>query len=618
MYIETIPNRSSPPAILLRKSVREGGKIVKRTLANLSELEPHTIERIRRALKDEPDTCGDGNGTLGILDSLPHGAVHAVLGTLRKIGLNKMIASQSSRQRNLVLAMIAGRILFPTSKLATTRRWNDCTLAQEMGVADADEDDLYKALDWLLERQEAIEVKLATKHLGEGSAVLYDVSSSFYHGQHCPLAQFGHNRDGKNGLPIIVYGVLTNREGCPVAVQVYAGNTADPKTVMDQVDKMRKTFGLQRVVLTADRGCVTTTNIQAMREYPAVGWIGALRSEGIRKLMEHKTLQLSLFDKQNLAEITSPDYPDERLVACLNPALALRRRNKREELLAATEKALNRIMEQVNRAPTAAMNKESANLQGVVTSKKGKSRPMTDAQIGLKVGKAVNHYKVAKHFTIHISDGHFSFTRNQQSIEQEQALDGIYVIRTSEPAESWPADDAVRGYKRLSLVERAFRCLKGVDLKVRPIWLRKPEHVKAHIFLCVLAYYVEWHLQNAWKELLFADEELDKTRDSRDAVLPPEPSASVLAKKQSHKTQDGLPLQSFASLLGALGTLTRNTCVMRLKDNPAEDKAQKTPVPAKTEQKKKGKAEEPRFTVISDATPLQERALKLLGLYPVR
>ena len=616
MYIETIPNRSSPPAVLLRKCFRENGKPRKVTLANLSELSPRIIERLRRALRDEPDTLPDrrDQGILHILEALPHGAVHAVLGTLRKIGLDKMIASQSSRQRNLVLAMIAGRILFPTSKLGTIRRWKDCTLAQELKVADADEDELYAALDWLLQRQDAIEAKLARKHLGEGSAVLYDVSSSFYHGAHCPLAQFGHNRDGKNGLPIIVYGVLANREGCPVAVQVYAGNTADPKTVMDQVDKLRVNFGLQRVVLTADRGCISTTNIKVMREYPQVGWIGALRSEGIRKLMDQKALQLSLFDKQNLAEITSPDYPGERLMACLNPALAQRRRNQREELLVATEKALTKIAGQVDRARAAAAKKKSS-------APTRKSLPMTDAAIGLKVGKAANHYKVAKHFIINIHDGHFRFTRNVQSIEQEQALDGIYIIRTSETAKDWSAEDVVRGYKKLAFVERAFRCLKGVDLKVRPIWLRKEDHVKAHIFLCVLAYYVEWHIQGAWKELLFADEELDKTRDTRDPVLPPEPSESVMAKKKTHTTVDGLPVQSFASLLQALGTLTRNRCVIQLKENAAEAHTRKTKATepsTKTAEDRKGNVEDATFTVISDATPLQERALKLLGLYPVR
>ncbi len=613
MYIEIIPNRSSPPAVLLRKCFRENGKPKKVTLANLAELSPRVIDRMRRALKDEPDTTMDGQGMLHILEALPHGAVHAVLGTLRKIVLDKIIAAQPSRQRNLIVALIAGRILFPTSKLGTIRRWRDCTLAQELGVADADEDELYEALDWLLKRQDAIEAKLAKKHLGEGSAVLYDLSSSFYHGSHCPLAQFGHNRDGKNGLPIIVYGVLANRDGCPVAVQVYAGNTADPKTVMDQVDKLRENFGLQRVVLTADRGCVTTTNIKVMRQYPEVGWIGALRSEGIRKLMDQKTLQLSLFDKQNLAEITSPDYPGERLMACLNPALALRRRNKRQELLVATEKALAKITTRVDRAREAASKKDP--------NAKRKSQPMTDAVIGLMVGKAANHYKVAKHFIINISEGRFSFTRDQQSIEQEQALDGIYVIRTSETAKDWPADDVVRGYKKLAFVERAFRCLKGVDLKVRPIWLRNPDHVKAHIFLCVLAYYVEWHIQGAWKELLFADEELDKTRDTRDPVLPPEPSESVIEKKQTLTTVDGLPVQSFLTLLEALGTLTRNRCVIRLKENTAEANTRKTKASkafAKTAKKMKGKVEEPTFTVISDATPLQERALKLLGLYPVR
>ena len=614
MYIDVVPNRSSPPAVLLRESFRKEGKVYKRTLANLSALSPRVIERVRRALRDEPTPH---EGRLHICASLPHGAVHAILGTLRKLGLDKVIAARPSHQRNIVVAMLAARLLFPTSKLDTTRRWKCCTLARELGVADATADDLYAALDWLLTRQHAIERKLAARHLGESAAVLYDLSSSFYHGQHCPLAQFGHSRDGRKGLPIIVYGVLANRQGCPVAVEVYAGNTADPTTVLDQVHKLQQNFGLQRVIITADRGCITGTNIALLREFPALGWIGALRRDGIRKLVEQQALQLSLFDRQNRAEIQCPDYPGERLVACLNPLLAQRRRQKREALLAATETALSSLAAQVDRV-------------------RQKGRPMTDNQIGVKVGRQINHYKVAKHFQWRIEGGSFHFQRRQDAIDQEQALDGIYVIRTSEPPAPWPAEAVVRGYKQLAQVERAFRCLKGVDLKVRPIWLRKAEHVKAHVLLCLLAYYVEWHLRERWQELLFADEELEQARDTRAPVLPPAPSASVLAKKNTLQTATGLPVQSFGSLLEDLGTLTENTCVLRLTDSPdgparrAASQDPSTPARPGIGRKRRGRkagrrnaapaalAGEPTFTVLAEASPLQQRALELLGLYPVR
>ncbi len=570
MYVESIPNRSSPPAILLRQSVREGDKVHKRTLANLSDWPPQKIAALRRVLRDEGVGVDPAQAFVNTR-TLPHGHVAAVLGTIHRLGLDAILASRRCRQRDLVLAMIAARILFPTSKLDTVQRWSSCTLAEELGVGDADEDELYGALDWLLERQPAIERKLAQRHLQEGASVLYDLSSSYYYGMHCPLAKFGHDRDRK-GLPIIVYGVLANGAGCPVAAEVYAGNTSDPKTVADQVGKLRERFGVGRVVLVGDRGSVTSTNVEKLRACPDVGWIGALRTEAIRALVAAKVIQPSLFDQQNLAEVSSPDYPGERLVACFNPLLAEERRRKRRELLAATEKELARLAAEVKRR---------------------KTKLLTAAQIALKAGKRVNKYKMAKHFDLTIGESTFGYARKTAQIEAESRLDGIYVVRTSEAAAPWPAGDVVRGYKSLSAVERAFRCLKGVDLKVRPIWLRTEAHVKAHVLLCVLAYYVEWHMRASLAELLYADEELEPSRAMRDPVLPPQTSPSAAAKKSTHLTASGLPAQSFASLLVNLATLARNTCAMR--DDPQGTS----------------------FALHTEPTLLQQRALQLLGLYPV-
>jgi len=415
--------------------------------------------------------------------------------------------------------------------------------------------------------------------LKDGANVLYDLSSSYYYGQHCPLAKFGHDRDGKKGLPIIVYGVLANSAGCPVAAEVYAGNTSDPKTVLEQVTKLRERFGVGRVVLVGDRGSVTSTNIEKLQTCPDVGWIGALRTEAIRELVQAQVIQASLFDQQNLAEIASPDYPGERLVACFNPLLADERRRKRGELLAATEKELVRLAAEVQRR---------------------RHKPLTEAQIALKAGKRVNKYKMAKHFDMTISEGIFSYARKTTQIEAEAQLDGIYVVRTSEAADTWPAADVVRGYKSLAHVERAFRCLKGVDLKVRPIWLRTEAHVKAHVLLCVLAYYVEWHMRAALAELLYADEELPARRATRDPVLPPEISPAAAAKKATHVTASGLPAQSFASLLADLATLARNRCAMKEDAQGTKDGARDT-----------------TFVLHTQPTPLQQRAMQLLGLYPV-
>ncbi|MEE9601653.1 MAG: IS1634 family transposase [Thermoguttaceae bacterium] len=569
MYIARVPNRSSPPAYLLRESYREGGKVKNRTLANLSHLPLEQIELMRRVLKGE--TLVSPSEAFSIGRSRPHGHVEIVLGVIRKLELDRMIASRRSRQRDLVVAMIAQRLLFPCSKLATTRHWHTTTLAEELGVADADENELYAALDWLLGRQASIEQKLAKKHLNDGALVLYDVSSSYYEGRTCPLARYGHDRDGKRDRPIIVYGVLTDIEGRPVAVDVYPGNTGDPTTVPDQVTKLRERFALSRVILVGDRGMLTQTQIDTLKEHPELGWISALRSGSIRRLMASGDLQRSLFDETNLAEIRSPEFPGERLMACYNPLLADERGRKREELLAATEKELAKLARQVSRRT---------------------KRPMGQTEIALKAGRIVNRFKVAKHFELSIADGVFDYARQAASIEQESQLDGIYVIRTSEPDTELSADDAVRNYKRLAEVEQAFRSFKSIDLLVRPIRHRTEAHVRAHIFVCLLAYYIQWHLKRAWAPLLYEDEQLPADRATRDPVAPAKPSASAKRKKATHRTADDVPVHSFGTLLAELATRCRHTCL------PG------------------GGLAEARFTKLTDATPLQTKAFRLLGLKP--
>ncbi len=536
MYIDIVPNRNSPPAVLLRESRREGGKIVKSTVANLSKCPPHAVEALRLALKGVELAPKDD--VFAIEASLPHGHVETVLGTIRTLGLDKIIDSRPSRQRDLVLAMIAQRLIAPCSKLATTRLWHTSSLAKELGVEDATENELYDAMDWLHTRQSRIEKKLAQKHLDEGARVLFDVTSSSYHGQSCPLALRGYNRDGER-LPAVVYGLLADAEGRPVAVDVYPGNTADPATVPDQVEKLRTRFGLERVVLVGDRGMLTASKIENLREKPQLGWISALRSSEIRKLVQRGDFQLSLFDEQNLAEISSDLYPGERLVVCHNPLLAAKRKHTREELLEATEAKLSRKVAEVERRT---------------------KTPMTAKEIGLKVGKVLGAHKMGKHFILDIEDGHFAFQRNQESINAETQLDGIYIIRTNEPAQSLSAPDAVRTYKSLGEVEKAFRCLKSVDLRVRPIHHRLPDRVRAHIFLAVLAYYVEWHMRKALATVLFADEALEKDRWERDPVAKAQPSATAKAKKRAATTAEGWPIHSFSSLMAVMGTRCRNTC----------------------------------------------------------
>ena len=570
MYIEIVPNRNSRPAVLLREGWREGKRVCKRTLANLSDWPAQKVTALRRVLKDEPLVSPDE--AFAIERSWPHGHVEAVRETMRRIGLDTLIGAKRSRERDLVLAMIAERLIAPCSKLATTRLWHSTTLAQHLEVEDADEDELYAAMDWLLARQSRIETKLAARHLGEGQQVLYDVSSSYYEGHTCALVQFGHSRDGKRGKPIVVYGVLTDVQGRPVAVEVYPGNTGDPRTVTDQVAKLKGRFGLGRVVLVGDRGMLTQTQIEVLKTHPGIGWISALRSEKVRQLADEKHLQLSLFDKKNLAEIRSAAFPEERLIACFNPLLAEERRRKRDELLAATETRLAKISAQVARRT---------------------QTPLSAAQIGQKVGKVINRHKVGKHFAVSIADGQFRFTRRTDAIARETELDGLYVIRTSEPEQALSAQDIVRSYKNLAQVERAFRTLKGMELRIRPIHHRDEARVRAHIFLCLLAYYVEWHMRQALAPLLFDDETLPETRKRRDPVAPAKPTASATKKKIDRETEDGLPIHSFTTLMAELGTQCRHRC--RLKSDP----------------------ESPAFFQHTQPTPLQTRALELIRLFPV-
>ncbi len=570
MYIETVPNRNSPPAILLRDGWREGRKTKKRTLANLSDWPAHKVETLRRLLRDE--TLISPEDLFETERTLPHGHVEAILGTIRRLGLETIISARRCRERDLVVAMIAERLIRACSKLATTRHWHTTTLAEELSVQDASEDDLYAAMDWLLERKGRIEKKLAQRHLADGGTVLYDVTSSYYEGRTCPWAKFGHDRDGQKGLPIIVYGVMTDDAGRPVSVEVYAGNTGDPTTVADQADKLRQKFGLSSVVLVGDRGMLTQTQIKELKKHPGLGWITALRSAAIRKLVDSGALQLSLFDEKNLAEIASADFPGERLMVCYNPLLAAERRRKREELLQATEQRLAQLSAQVARRTRT---------------------PMKPAEIGVKAGKILGRYKVAKHFTLKIHDGGFEWARRQDSIRRESELDGMYVIRTSEPLQRLTAENAVRNYKSLSQVEHMFRCLKGLDLLVRPIRHRTEDRVPAHIFLCLLAYYVEWHMRQALAPLLFEDEELEKDRKRRDPVLPAKPSESVRMKKRTHLTPDGLTVHDFDSLLAELAT--RGRVIYRMKSNEIDLRIKQQP----------------------NLTPLQKRAYELLGLLPV-
>jgi transposase len=549
---------------LLRRSYREGGTVKNETLGNLSHLPDTLIDIIRRSLQGE--TFVPLVQAFAISSSRAHGHVQAVATAMQRLGFAALIASKPCRERDLVLAMVAARIVAPQTKLATTRWWHTTTLAEDFGVTDANEDDLYAAMDWLLARQDRIQQKLAARHLHSGGLVLYDLTSSYFEGITCPLAKFGHNRDRKRGRLQVNYGLLTDVRGTPVAVSVHEGNTADSKTFMPEVQRLRQSFGIERMVMVGDRGMISQKAIAKMRDSDGIGWITALKSASIRVLIEQGHLQLDLFDQRNLLELSSPDYPGERLVACRNPQLAKLRAHKREALLAATEIKLTKIKARV----------AAGKLSG------------QDA-IGLKVGKGINQYKVAKHFELAIGDKAFSFQRKAESIAAEAALDGLYLIRTSVPAAQMDAPDCVRNYKALANVERAFRSLKTVDLKVRPIHHHLADRVRAHIFLCVLAYYVEWHLREAWRELMFADTD-QEAKATRDPVAPAKRSAAALAKIASKLLDDDTPAHSFATLMAELATIVRNTC--------------RTPQAA---------ASAPTFEVLTSPNPKQKRALELVG-----
>jgi hypothetical protein len=532
MYIATIPNRGSPPAILLREGYREGGKVKNRTLANLSQWPPQKIDLLRRVLRDEPRARVDA--LFEVVASPHHGHVQAVRTAMQRLGFDTLLAARPSRARALVVAMVAARILEPDSKLATTRWWHTTTLPTLLGVQDADEDALYGALDWLLARQERIEQKLAARHLREGGLVLYDLTSSYFEGTTCPLAAFGHDRDGKKGKRQVNYGVLTDARGCPVAGSVFPGNTADPKTLLPQVERVQERFGIARLVLVGDRGMISDVQITALKAREGVDWITALKTGAIRALVAGGHLQLGLFDERNLFELRSPDFPGERLVACRNPELATLRARKRQALLEATARELEKVRRMVAR--------------GQLTGR--------DA-IGVRVGKVINKYKVAKHFRLDIREDAFDFGIDETQVAAEAALDGLYVIRTSVAPERLAAGDTVRSYKQLSAVEHAFRSLKTLDLKVRPIYHRREVRVRAHIFLCLLAYYVEWHMREAWRPLLFADED-QAAKATRDPVAPAKRSAGALRKVHAKVLDDGTPIHSFQTLLKVLSTIVRN------------------------------------------------------------
>jgi hypothetical protein len=526
---------------LLRRSYRDQGRVKHETLGNLSHLPEAVIELIRRALRGEPLLPAEA--AVEVIRSKPHGHVAAVLGTLRKLGLERLLATRRSPQRDRVVAMIVARVIAPRSKLPTARALDPqsatSTLGERLGLGSVEAEDLYAAMDWLGERQDKVEQALAQRHLHDGRLVLYDVSSTYFEGRCCPLAAIGHSRDGLKGSLQIVLGLLCNARGCPVAVEVYAGNTGDPTTLRDQIAKVRHRFGLSRVVFVGDQGLLTSARIrEELAPVEGLDWISALRSESIRKLAEGP-LQPSLFDQTDLAEIQHPDFPGERLIACRNPWLAIERGRKREALLQATESELEQVAAATRRDKRALRGKD---------------------QIGLRVGKVLGRFKMAKHFAIDITETSFTYQRKPEAIAAEAALDGIYVLRTSVPSEVLGSEGTVRAYKDLAHVERAFRCLKTIDLHVRPIHHRLAERVRAHVFLCMLAYYVEWHLRQAWAPLLFAeDDRADAARRRGSPVTPATRSASAEDKAFTKKTLTGQTVHHFRGLLDHLATLTQNT-----------------------------------------------------------
>lgn len=556
---------------LLRRTYREGDQVKHQTLGNLSHLPPDLIETIRQRLRGDPPQA---TGHWEILRSLPHGHVAAVLGTLKDLDLESLLASRPGRERSLVVAMIVARIIQPASKLATARALRDETastsLGRELDLETIEDVELFQALDWLFQRQARIETKLAKRHLADGTLVLYDVTSSYYTGRRSTLLQLGYSRDGQRGLPQIVYGLLCSAEGCPVAIEVFAGNTADPKTLGHQIAKVRQRFGVQRVVFVGDRGMITSRRIdEQLRGVEGLDWISALRADSIRLLASQGVIQPSLFDQRDLAEVVSEDFPGERLIVCRNPLLAAERARKRRELLAATEQELAAI--------AAATRRAKGPLRGA-------------AAIGLRVGKVLNHYKVGKHFELTIRDDEFSYRRDEAKIVAESALDGIYVIRTSVAAEAFGSEDTVRAYKDLSKVEHAFRSIKTVDLKVRPIFHWLDDRIRAHVFLCMLAYYVEWHMRRKLAPLLFDDHEREEAEASRASIVGRAPrSDAARAKDESKRTADGLPVHSFRTLLTDLGTLAKNRVRLAGVANSELD-------------------------LLTQPTPLQERAFALLGV----
>jgi len=557
---------------LLRRSIRDGKKVRHETVGNLSHLPPHLIELIRRALQGE--TFVSAEESFECVRSLPHGHVAAVLGTLRRLGLDKLIASRRSRMRDLVVGMVVTRILDPGSKLALARGLAEdtalSTLAETLDIVSADEDELYAAMDWLIQRQSAIEGRLAKRHLVGGALVLYDVTSSYFEGRTCPLARRGYSRDGKRGTLQIVIGLLCARDGRPVAVEVFDGNTTDPTTLASQIEKIRERFGLSDVVLVGDRGMITSARIREdLASVDGLGWITALRAPAIRSLLDEGALQLSLFDEVDLAEITSADYPGERLIVCRNPLLAKDRARKRQELLAATEREFEKI--------------------AIATKRKARRLSGAD-KIGMRVGKVRNKYKVGKHFELEITNSSFRYSRKEEQIEEEAALDGFYVIRTNVPAGTLGAEDTVRAYKGLSVVERAFRSMKTMDLKIRPIHHRLAKRVRSHVLLCMLAYYVEWHMREALAPILFDDHERAAAQEARTSnVAPAQRSDAAKRKAASKSCEDGTPVHSFKTLLADLATIVRNR--MRPREGGTET-----------------------FEVTTTPTAVQHRALELLGV----
>src|SRR6516165_5051159 len=557
---------------LLRRTYRQDGQVKHETLGNLSRLPAATIALIRRAVRGDALVAPDD--AFDVIRSRPHGHVAAVVGTARKIGLPALFAATRSRERDRVEALITARLLDPCSKLATARalgaETEESSLGESLGVADADEDALYQAMDWLLARQARVEQALARRHLTDGGLILYDVTSTYFEGRHCPLAKFGHARDGRRDKLQIVFGLLTNGDGCPVAVEVFEGNIGDPKTLPAQITKIRERFGIARVVLVGDRGMLTEARLREdLRPLEGLDWITALRAPAIQALAAGGVLQLSLFDQRDLAEITHPDYPGERLIVGKNPLLAEERARKRGELLEATERDLAAIAAATQRA----------------------RRPLHgQARIALRVGKVLGRRKVGKHFTLAITDTRLSVSRDAAAIAREAALDGVYVLRTSVDAARLPTAEAVRSYKRLAQIERAFRSLKTVDLKVRPIHHRTADRVRAHVLLCLLAYYVEWHMRRALAPMLFEDDDPAAAEPLRSSVVAPaQRSPSAQRKALTKLTADGTPVHSFQTLISDLATLARNRILPNTRDPVA-------------------------FDLVTTPTPLQQRAFDLLGV----